>query len=620
MERLQDLILGEEKDRLHKLDHRVSDLESRTTDIAEVLPAAMSRVAGDPVNRPDFERPVVNTIRSAIKRDADSFAEALFPVLGPAIRRAVADALRSMVQRINVALENSLTIKGLSWRLEAARSGVPFAQIALRHTMLYAVQEAFLIQRGSGLVLAKVQRDETLALDEDAVASMLTAIQSFIQDSFGASGDDPLRSAELGSSTLWVINGPVAVLACIISGTPPRSVRDDLMDLLETMHARFGKEFHGNPEKLANNAGLDSLMNEALKEEADEAVESSNKTKYMVVWGIGILLLLIYLAYSSFNAYRDRQFMEQVAGIFKTQPGYVVTESTMQDHVLHLAGLQDPLAAPVSQLFEANDIAAEKVDLRFSPYQSLESDIVTQRIRKQLNLDESVALNLSGTGLQIDGILSRNQMATLADLPQQHLLIQDVNLDATRLVAAEASELLRESLAAPASINFIPSGDQMTVSGSSPAQWYSQASSSDAYTGGWALDFSPLEASLQSRLGTLVAELNGVTFLFSDGVILRDESAGQLPGFAQGLAELQQIAAATGSDVSITFEGMGDGIGTHEKNIEVARNRTDRVLGELESYGVLPGEIIHTLGPWEEGGLNLERRKVTILVQGKTTQ
>ena len=107
LERLQDLILGKEKDRLHKLDRRVSDLELRTADVAEVLPGALSRLVDDPVSKPDIEQPIVNTIRGAIKRDAHSFAEALFPVLGPAIRRAVADALKSLVQRINVALENS---------------------------------------------------------------------------------------------------------------------------------------------------------------------------------------------------------------------------------------------------------------------------------------------------------------------------------------------------------------------------------------------------------------------------------------------------------------------------------------------------------------------------------
>lgn len=620
MERLQDLILGEEKGRLHKLDHRVSDLEARTTDIAEVLPAAMSRVAGDPVNRPDFERPVVNTIRSAIKRDADSFAEALFPVLGPAIRRAVADALRSLVQRINVALENSFTIKGLRWRVEAARTGVPFAQIVLRHTMLYAVQEAFLIQRGSGLVLAKVQRDETLALDEDAVASMLTAIQSFIQDSFGASSDEPLRSAELGDRTLWVINGPVAVLACVITGTPPTSVRDELMDLLETMHARFGTEFSGNPEKLDSNTGLASLMNEALREEVDEAEESSKRTKYFAIWGLAGLLLLAYLGYSSYTALKDREFMKRVEAVFKAQPGYVVTDRSMEDHVLSLAGLQDPLAAGIDQLFEVNDIPHERVVLDFSPYQSLETEIVSQRIRQQLAIDDTVTMNLSGADLQVEGVLTRSQMDSLADLPRNHLLIQQVNLDGSRLAAPEAAALLRETLAAPDSVSFIPSGSQLSVSGSASAVWYAQASSSEAFTWGWALDFSPMRAGLDSRLDELASGLNGVVFLFSDGVRLRDESERLLESTAMQLAELQQIVSATGSGVSITLEGMGDGIGTLQKNTEVARNRSEQLLQEFSVHGVTSAGVNHTLGPWEEGGLNLDRRRVTVLIKGISAQ
>jgi len=225
LERLRRLLIGDKAGRLDRLDRRVSDPGARTEDVAEVLPGAMNRAIDDPVSRPQLERPIVDTIRSAIKRDTESFAEALFPVLGPAIRRAVADALKSLVQRINAALEHSFTIKGLRWRLEAARSGVPFAQIVLRETMLYAVQEVFLMQPRSGLVLASARRADTLALDQDAFSAMLTAIQAFIQDSFGMAADERLRSAELGDRTLWTISGPSAVLACVVLGSPPMEVR-----------------------------------------------------------------------------------------------------------------------------------------------------------------------------------------------------------------------------------------------------------------------------------------------------------------------------------------------------------------------------------------------------------
>ena len=58
------------------------------------------------------------------------------------------------------------------------------------------------------------------------------------------SSDDPLRSAELGDKTLWVINGPEAILACVISDTPSRGLHDELMALLESIHARYGERFN----------------------------------------------------------------------------------------------------------------------------------------------------------------------------------------------------------------------------------------------------------------------------------------------------------------------------------------------------------------------------------------
>ena len=64
----------------------------------------------------ELEKPMLRTIRASIKRDAPAFAEYLFPVMGPAIRRAVADALTSLVQRINAIYQfNVYGEHGGSW-------------------------------------------------------------------------------------------------------------------------------------------------------------------------------------------------------------------------------------------------------------------------------------------------------------------------------------------------------------------------------------------------------------------------------------------------------------------------------------------------------------------------
>ena len=74
LERLQRLLLGDDRSRLNLLDKRVSDFESRSNDVAEVLPDAFERIANDPVLEAELEKPMMRTIRASIKRDAPAFA------------------------------------------------------------------------------------------------------------------------------------------------------------------------------------------------------------------------------------------------------------------------------------------------------------------------------------------------------------------------------------------------------------------------------------------------------------------------------------------------------------------------------------------------------------------
>ena len=82
LERLQKLLLGDDHGRLNLLDKRVSEFDSRAADVAEVLPEAFERISKDPVLEEELEKPIIRSLRSAIKRDAHAVAEYLFPVMG----------------------------------------------------------------------------------------------------------------------------------------------------------------------------------------------------------------------------------------------------------------------------------------------------------------------------------------------------------------------------------------------------------------------------------------------------------------------------------------------------------------------------------------------------------
>ena len=92
--------------------------------------------------------------------------------------------LNGMVQRLNRALEESLSVKSLRWRLEARRTGRPFAEIVLLKSLVYRVEQVFLIHRESGLLLQDAVAQSVVAQDTDMVSGMLSAIRDFITDSF----------------------------------------------------------------------------------------------------------------------------------------------------------------------------------------------------------------------------------------------------------------------------------------------------------------------------------------------------------------------------------------------------------------------------------------------------
>lgn len=174
IEKIKDLLFGNEKKALDAITRRLETPEGRTADVADVLPDSILRShAGGKRLVPALQEPVEECIRTSIRRDPSDFADALFPVMGPAIRRSIAEALRSMVQSLNEGIENSLSV---TTRYKAWRAGMPLGQYVLQRSILYRVEQVYLIKRDDGLLIEHLQREDAVGKDSDAVSAMYTAI------------------------------------------------------------------------------------------------------------------------------------------------------------------------------------------------------------------------------------------------------------------------------------------------------------------------------------------------------------------------------------------------------------------------------------------------------------
>jgi len=98
---LRSIIVGPEQRRLQKIRARLRDGAAQTRDVSRVLPDALQLRANDPQLKRALAPAVEEAITASVQRNPQALADALFPVIGPAIRKAVAHAFDAMIDSVN---------------------------------------------------------------------------------------------------------------------------------------------------------------------------------------------------------------------------------------------------------------------------------------------------------------------------------------------------------------------------------------------------------------------------------------------------------------------------------------------------------------------------------------
>jgi OOP family OmpA-OmpF porin len=367
--------------------------------VARVLPKALlRRVQSDKALQYVLNPIIEEAFVRLAQRNPKLLVDILFPVLLPAIRRAVVNLFASLTQSLNQTLDQVFSLQGLRWRLEALTTGKSFAEVVLSHTLLYRVEQILLIERTSGLLLAHRVAEGVSVQDGTLVSGMLTAIGDFVRDSFDPEAG--LNAVNFGERVLVVEQGPQAVLAAVVRGTPPQALQERLLDVLGEIQTRFSdklRSYNGDSAAFVEaHPLLDSLLEAEYK-------RPENRRPYAVLVILGLLLLgLGGWGWSNFQANRAwNAYLERLSNT----PGLVVTEAP---HRYEVRGLRDPLAPDPSSLLAGLPIRAERLRANWQPYQSLEPEIVLKRVQQRMDTPATVRLTWR------DGVLVVNGRATQA--------------------------------------------------------------------------------------------------------------------------------------------------------------------------------------------------------------
>jgi len=405
---LRRLLLPERED-LSRLRDRLADPQLRAEDVSEVLPPALQIGAARGPELRSALRPLVeDAIRVSVQKDPAIFADALFPIIGAAVRKAVASALQSTVQTLNQIVEQSLSWRSLRWRWESFTTGKSFGEIVLARSLLYRVEQVFLIHRESGLLLQQCAAESIVIRDADLVSGMFTAIQDFVRDSFGSEPNQELETLHVGEFDVWIQYHRQAILAVVIRGTPPKQLKGVFETVLERIYSKKGKDL----EKFDGDSSVFLSCQEDLRAcFVGQATEERHRISPL--WWLAAAILLEAVAYWIFTGVREHRRWDDYLARLHNQPGIVVTGVEKHGASYLVSGLRDPLAVDPATLLPGTGVDPKNVAFHWEPYHSLQPYFeASRRLTNEQQIIENQTLHFAPANAEI----SEEDLATINQL------------------------------------------------------------------------------------------------------------------------------------------------------------------------------------------------------------
>ncbi|MCL2789997.1 MAG: OmpA family protein [Desulfobulbus sp.] len=532
LNRLRALLFQRELTIIQRLKDGLNDPRQNAKRVSEVIAEALL-LRGDDDRLNTALEPTVNAIlKSSLNRHQSDFVGVLFPLMGPSIRKSIAETFRSMLESFSKSLEMSFSWKGVRWRMEALRTGKPFSEIVLLHTLAYRVEQLFFIHSETGLVLSHLTNEGVGTQDADMVSAMLTAIQDFVRDCFISNSEGELESLHLGEFTIFIEKYSQAYLACVLRGTPPTGFREGLRATLETMLIEFAaplESFSGDTAPFAGAARhLEPFLITRYRDEG----------KDLPWWGKALplfALLILVGGIGSFQYYarelRQQQsahvaLMQKGLSFLRNEPGFMLTHVTQAaDSPWEVMLLKDDLARTPDDVLRAHSFQPDAFTFKIIPYVSYDPSIVARRAENAIDLPPTVTIRFShGT---------------------------------------------------------------LVFTGTAPLAWIAGAKdTARTLPGVKHVDMSGVKDPLLDRITAMIQSIESADIEFPLGkAIPVPTDTPKLEAAVDTLVELERLVNDVGFVLTLTIYGHADAIGLERRNYEISQERARTVAAMLYARG-----------------------------------
>lgn len=584
--KLRDLLFHEDLARIDALEARLKDLQISPETVAKVLAEAVQQSASkDDALSQALSSPVEESVKASVARNPQALSDALFPVMGPAIRKSINSAIESMLQSLNQTLEYGFSMQGLKWRLDAFRTKKTFAEIVLLNTLVYRVEQVFLIHKQTGVLLNHQSFNHNNDQDADVISGMLTAVQDFMRDSFSGESDQNVETLRLGSLEIIIKQSPDLVLAIVNRGNAPRSLHEDAEEALEKLQKTLYtdlKSFHGNTSHFET---ANPVLNQLMLSDYGNAGKKSSLLKPFLAISLVAISIMAWLGYAIYQEQAEQARWAALIHDLNAQPGIVIADHQMNDDGVHtLSGLRDPLSIEPSSLLTQHKIERSQVAFQLQAFHSGQEAFILQRVKRIIQPPESINLSLSDSTLFIQGTASPKWV----EQAQYRAIFVD-GVEAVDLSALNSLyERVKAALQPPETVIFtLTPENEVHVSGLATQIWASKAA-------------------------TNILRVNDVTFYIDDALIIADSPAYLLQQ-AKALLTPPASVVLSVSDEKILF-AQGTATAEWIENAKTQHHNIPYLLGYNDSQLSQPVQVVEI-----DNDAEILRRAIAYLTPPKTT-
>ena len=475
---LRRLLVRPEQEDLRALRARLDNKERRAHEVAEILPEAVTLTGRRSEELARALRPAVeDSVRASVEKRPQFLVDALHPIIGPIVRRSIAENFRALLQSLNQALERSFSWQGLKWRIEAWRTGRSFSEVVLLRSLVYRVEQIFLIHRETGASLLHVIADSVAAEDPAMVAAMQTAITDFVHDSFkGTKKDEALDEFRVGELNVWIERGPQAYLAAVVRGTPPRELRGCLEDAIERIHVLRGSDLLRFKGEAAPFESLGTEIEPCLRAQYQPKKAAASHARAWFALSLGAALLVAALIVGAASERRWDGFIRKL----NAAPGIAVTQA--KHHWLRrsfVSGLRDPAIADPFALAREAGLNPERLRFEWKNYLALDDPSVLRRFVRRFGKPPETTLTLADGMLTLLGKVPYEWLEHVRSEGRQVPGITSIHEQNVEVIfdPARVLERFREKFPPPPALRASYANGILNLSGTVPWEWIDQVRS-----------------------------------------------------------------------------------------------------------------------------------------------